>query len=74
MNEWMIEWNTKPPRKVEYDDCDWLITDFNFQLFASNEHIELKNKIVGISVTHTKYYGITFATLPFSHTVVECSK
>lgn len=74
VNEWMVKWNPKSPRKVEYDNCDWLITDFNFQSFAPNEHKELKNKIVGISVNHTKYYEFTFATLPFSHIVVECSK
>jgi hypothetical protein len=29
----------KPPFKVEYDDCDWLTTEFNFQFFAANEHL-----------------------------------
>lgn len=33
----------KPLLKVEYDECDWLVTEFNFQFFAVNEHL-LKHK------------------------------
>jgi hypothetical protein len=67
----------KPLLKVEYDDCDWHVTEFNFQFFEANEHLlnrKLKNKTVGINVTHTGSYEFTFVTLPSCHIVVACSK